>query len=86
MSGGFTDAYYANLRATMTCPRCGREASRDSADVGVGVIFGPWGCYCGWSEDDEYDVTEGPTLDAHGYELDQWGGATPPQILESEIR
>ncbi|BAL87176.1 hypothetical protein AMIS_19560 [Actinoplanes missouriensis 431] len=30
------------------------------------------------------DVTA--RLAADGYEIDQWGGATPPQILESEIR
>lgn len=70
----------------MTCPRCGRECSRDEADVGVGVIYGPWGCYCGWSESPDYDVSAGPKLTADGYQLDQWGGATPPQILESEIR
>lgn len=70
----------------MTCPNCGAECWRDEADVGVGVIYGPWGCPCGWSESAEYDVTAGPKLDEHGYQLDQWGGATPPQILESEIR
>lgn len=66
----------------MNCPKCGEPASRDSADVGVGIIFGPYGCYCGWSEDDAYDLTEGPRLTPDGYELDQWGGATPPQIRE----
>lgn len=70
----------------MICPRCGGECWRDSADVGVGVIYGPWGCPCGWSESADYDVTGGPRLDAHGNQLDQWGGATPPQIVESEIR
>jgi hypothetical protein len=82
----FTDSYYASLTATKICPRCGRAACRDEADVGVGTIFGPWGCCCGWSESADYDVTDGPKLTAAGYELDQWGGATPPQILESEIR
>ncbi len=63
----------------MTCPRCNSPCSRDEADVGVGVIYGPWGCYCGWSEDDTYDVTGGPKQTADGYTLDQWGGLTPPQ-------
>lgn len=61
----------------MTCPKCGREAYRDSADVGVGIIYGPWGCPCGWSESPEYDVTEGPKFIEGGYRIDQWGGATP---------
>lgn len=68
----------------MSCPKCGRDCWRDSADVGVGVIYGPYGCPCGWSESAEYDVTDGPKVTAEGYEIDQWGGATPPQILESE--
>lgn len=68
------------------CPRCGAACWRDSADVGVGIIYGPWGCPCGWSESRGYDVTDGPKLTADGYELDQWGGATPPQILEREAR
>lgn len=38
-----------------SCPNCGEETWRDSADVGVGVIFGPYGCSCGWSEWDEYN-------------------------------
>lgn len=82
----FSPEYYAELRRTMDCPRCGRPADRDQVDNGVGIICGPFGCGCGWSEWDEYDVSAGPKLDEHGYELDQWGGATPPQILESEIR
>ena len=68
------------------CPKCGSECWRDSAGIGVGVIYGPYGCPCGWSESTEYDVSDGPKLTAEGYEVDQWGGATPPQILESEIR
>jgi hypothetical protein len=68
------------------CPRCGRDCDRDEVDVQVGIIYGPWGCYCGWSEHDAYDVTGGPRLDEHGCQIDQWGGLTPPRILESEIR
>jgi hypothetical protein len=82
----FTESYYAELKRTMDCPRCKLPAYRDEADVGVGIIFGPFGCPCGWSESAEYDVSAGPKLNGQGYELDQWGGATPPQILGSEIR
>ena len=43
------------------CPKCGEECSRDSVDVGVGVIYGPWGCICGWSSDPHYDASNGPS-------------------------
>ena len=39
----------------MNCENCGHECYRDEADVGVGIIYGPWGCPCGWSECDEYN-------------------------------
>lgn len=26
------------------CPHCGAACDRESVDVGVGVIRGPWGC------------------------------------------
>lgn len=61
----------------MTCPKCGAEdCYRDSADVGVGVMYGPHGCPCGWSEDPRFDVTQGPKTE-QGYRVDQWGGLTP---------
>lgn len=41
------------------CPNCGEEAWREEADVGVGIIYGPWGCSCGWSEDDKYNRLTG---------------------------
>ena len=38
------------------CPRCGEFCGRDDVDIGVGIKYGPWGCYsCGWSEDSDYD-------------------------------
>lgn len=62
----------------MNCPRCGNtDLWRDSADVGIGTIYGPYGCPCGWSEWESYDLTDGPKRDEHGYRLDQWGGLTP---------
>ena len=43
----------------MLCPNCGEECNRDEVDVGVGVITGPWGCYCGWSESEAYNCLTG---------------------------
>lgn len=44
----------------MNCPKCNEDCCRDEVDVGVGVIYGPYGCgYCGWSEAPEYDSSEG---------------------------
>ena len=66
---------------TMNCPKCGEECDRDSVDVGVGVIYGPWGCYCcGWSSSPEYDCSEGRPKaqeEMEGYIVDPFGGATP---------
>lgn len=46
---------------TMDCPKCGEECWRESVDVGVGIIYGPFGCSnCGWSEDPYYDCSDGP--------------------------
>jgi hypothetical protein len=63
----------------MKCPNCTRECWRDSADVGIGVMYGPWGCPCGWSESDEYDQLNetNRALTPTGYRKDQWGGLTP---------
>lgn len=35
------------------CPNCGAHMlQRIEVDIGVGIQYGPWGCYqCGWSED-----------------------------------
>lgn len=63
----------------MRCPNCGEEAWRDSVDVGVGIIHGPYGCPCGWSEYEEYNTLDGPKKTESGYTIDQWGGATPPE-------
>jgi hypothetical protein len=67
----------------MTCPKCGaQDCWRDSVDVGVGVIYGPYGCPCGWSESTEYDLTGGPKTE-QGYRVDQWGGLMPTASKES---
>jgi len=60
----------------MQCPKCGNDCQRDEADVGIGVMYGPWGCLCGWSSDPRFDVTAGPKFE-NGHRIDQWGGLTP---------
>lgn len=46
----------------MNCPKCGEEdLYRDEVDVGVGIIYGPYGCMCGWSENPYYDGSNGPS-------------------------
>lgn len=61
------------------CPRCSeRELWREEADVGVGIIYGPWGCpCCGWSESEEYDLEFGGGVQDDGSYLDPYGGLTP---------
>lgn len=65
------------------CPNCGsNELWRDCADVGIGVIFGPWGCAdCCWSEDEEYDLSDSSKLpfDEKGGMIDQYGSYYPPE-------
>jgi hypothetical protein len=59
------------------CPRCGEECYRDEADVGIGIIYGPWGCCCGWSSDPRYDSSQGPSpaqLENPGWYVDSTGG------------
>ena len=63
----------------MQCPKCSTECHRDEADVGVGIIYGPYGCPgCGWSEDPHYDRTARNPVDANGGVTDQFGGYHPP--------
>ncbi len=71
----------------MKCPKCGEQCHRDSVDVGVGVIHGPYGCpSCGWSEDSEYDLSEGKAaVDEKGGVIDQFGGYHPPSSLVAQL-
>lgn len=48
------------------CPGCGEEMSREEVDIGVGIIYGPYGCWCGYSE-----YPKQP--DRPGWWTDQWG-------------
>lgn len=52
---------------SMTCPKCGEDCDRDEVDIGVGIMCGPWGCRCGWSDDPEYDSSEGPSPAARAH-------------------
>ena len=63
----------------MDCPNCGYECYRDEVNVGVGIIKGPWGCPCGWSEDPRYNLLDGPKKTENGGTLDQYGGLWPKQ-------
>jgi hypothetical protein len=67
-------------RSSDHCPKCEGETHQDSVDVGVGVIYGPRGCMeCGWSEDADYDLSEGrDPVDEKGGAIDQFGGYHPP--------
>lgn len=72
-----------------TCPKCGTECHRDEADVGVGVIYGPWGCPgCGWSENPEYDHSEGKppaAADHPGRYVDQFGNAHSLERMKEDV-
>jgi hypothetical protein len=63
------------LTAERICPKCGDDCWRESVDVGVGVIYGPYGCSCGWSEHEEYDSS-----DAHAAAPEGWR-VTPQGVL-----
>ena len=72
------------------CPKCGEDCDRDSVDVGVGVIHGPWGCpRCGWSSYSDYDHSEGGACEAQteypGRYVDQWGNAHSKQRLKEDV-
>jgi hypothetical protein len=67
---------------TKKCPHCDSECWREDADVGVGIIYGPWGCPdCGWSESSDYDLRDGPKTTENGGIIDQFGGLTPTRDL-----
>lgn len=59
------------------CPMCGSECYRDEVDVVVGIIKGPYGCACGWSEDNRYNAFSDEFIKVEGYIVDSRGGLTP---------
>lgn len=68
----------------MTCPKCAQECARDEVHNGVGMMYGPWGCYCGWSEDSDYNSSENICVASQlsGFYVDSRGGLYPniPQL------
>lgn len=75
--GTGTERPHESMTVTGVCPRCGGEAHRDEVDVGVGVVTGPWGCGCGWSEQQEYDGLFGGGVRPDGSYRDPFGGILP---------
>lgn len=62
----------------MKCPKCKSECEREEVDVGVGTIYGPYGCpSCAWSEYKEYDLSSGKSNLRENGTIDQYGGLTP---------
>ena len=48
------------------------------------MLYGPWGCpNCSWSEDPEYDFSDGRSkVDEKGGVMDQYGGYYPRRRAE----
>jgi len=73
------------------CPKCGCEdLHREEADVGVGIIYGPYGCpECGWSEWKRYDHSDGEMCEAQkehpGWYVDQWGRMQRISAIEEKL-
>lgn len=69
-----------------TCPKCGGFCDRESVDIGIGVIQGPYGCFdCGWSEYPEYDSSEGhcpADLENPDYHYDSRGGCYSKKLFK----
>jgi hypothetical protein len=40
--------------------------------VGIGIIYGPWGCGCGWSEAKEFDRRSGTNAATQQGGEDRW--------------
>ncbi len=57
------------------CPKCGDGCWREEVDLGVGTDYGPWGCSCGWSDDQYYDCSSAPADAPEGWR------ATPHGML-----
>ena len=64
------------------CPRCGEEElHRDSVHNGVGVLHGPYGCPCGWSEYEEYDAKFKGGYQKDGGYSDPYGNFFPEENI-----
>ena len=52
---------------SMVCPECEEDCYRDEVDIGVGTIYGPWGCpRCGWSNSALYSHPRHQGFDQYG--------------------
>lgn len=73
----------------MNCPKCNEECYREQADVGVGIIYGPYGCpECGWSEWTQYDRSEGESEKGKEHPdwfVDQWGGMIRKEAVKEGL-
>lgn len=72
----------------MNCPKCKEECDRDEVDVGVGMIYGPFGCPCGWSEWAEYDRSEGTSqaeLENPDYYIDSRGRMIKKSVIAEKL-
>lgn len=63
------------MKDTQLCPLCQSECARDEVHNGVTMLYGPYGCDCGWSEDARYNLHE-VAQPADGV-IDSRGGFTP---------
>lgn len=74
----------------MDCPKCKSECFREDADVGVGIIYGPYGCtQCGWSEDPYYDSSSGPSeaeREHLDYRVTPQGGLIPKRATSPLVK
>lgn len=74
----------------LDCPKCGEGCYRDSVDVGVGVIHGPFGCpSCGWSEDPRYDSSGGESQaskDNPDWIVDAQGGMIRRSVVADKLK
>ena len=72
------------------CPKCNEECWRDEVDVGVGVLYGPWGCsFCGWSDDPHYDSSDGPSparRENPDHYVDSAGGMIPLDGIAEKLK
>ena len=73
----------------VSCPYCGDVLYRESADVGVGVIYGPYGCpTCAYSEYEQYDNRDGKSpknLENPEWYTDQFGGAIRKSAMKEKM-
>lgn len=74
----------------MNCAKCNEPCDQESVDIGVGIIYGPWGCsWCGWSSDSDYDRSSGsaPADDLRpGWYSDQFGSLHSKARLAEDIK